>query len=221
MTHSSPKKDLFAQLAILGKTLSNANRLELIEFLAQSEISVDELSKASGLSVANTSQHLQDLRRSGLVINRSEGKKAIYRLSDYKVIELLGLMRSIAETNLAEIQALINNYLFSKDSFEPLERDELLKRVHSGDVTVIDVRPDIEYQSGHLPSALNIPLSKLEEELKNLPKDKEIIAYCRGPYCLLSFDAVEQLRKQGFKARRLQDGFPEWKLQGLPIEQSS
>jgi len=156
-----------------------------------------------------------------LVINRSEGKKAIYRLSDYKVIELLGLMRSIAETNLAEIQVLINNYLFSKDSFEPLERDELLKRVHSGDVTVIDVRPDIEYQSGHLPSALNIPLSKLEEEIKNLPKDKEIIAYCRGPYCLLSFDAVEQLRKQGFKARRLQDGFPEWKLQGLPIEQSS
>ena len=221
MTHSSPKKDLFAQLAILGKSLSNANRLELIEFLAQGEMSVDELSKASGLSVANTSQHLQDLRRSGLVINRSEGKKAIYRLSDYKVIELLGLMRSIAETNLAEIQVLINNYLLSKDSFEPLERDELLKRVHSGDVTVIDVRPDIEYQSGHLPSALNIPLSKLEEELKNLPKDKEIIAYCRGPYCLLSFDAVEQLRKQGFKARRLQDGFPEWKLQGLPIEQSS
>lgn len=218
MTQSFPKKELFAQLAILGKSLSNANRLELIEFLAQGEMSVDALSKASGLSVANTSQHLQDLRRSGLVINRSEGKQAFYRLTDYKVVELVGLMRRIAEDNLAEIQVLINNYLLSKDTFEPLERDELLQRVHSGDVIIIDVRPDIEYQSGHLPSALNIPLARLEAELEKLPKDKEIIAYCRGPYCLLSFDAVEQLRNKGFKARRLQDGFPEWKLNGLPVE---
>ena len=219
MTQPSPKKDLFSQLAIIAKSLSNPNRLELLDFLAQGERSVDELAKASGLSVANTSQHLQDLRRSGLVKNRAEGKQAFYSLSDYKVVELIGLMRSVAEGNLAEIQMLINNYLVAKDNLEPLQRDELLQRVKSGEVVVIDVRPDAEYESGHLPDALNIPFSRLESELKHLPKDKEIIAYCRGPYCLLSFDAVVQLREQGFKARRLQDGFPEWKLNGLPIEQ--
>lgn len=219
MSLPSLKKDLFAQLAVIAKSLSNANRLELIDFLAQGERSVDELATVSGLSVANTSQHLQDLRRSGLVKNRSMGKKVFYSLSDYKVVELVGLMRSLAEDNLAEIQILVNNYLVSKDDLEPLQRDELLQRVQSGEVIVVDVRPDTEYQAGHVPSAINIPFSKLEHELNSLPKDKEIIAYCRGPYCLLSFDAVIQLREQGFKARRLHEGFPEWKLSGLPIEQ--
>ncbi len=219
MAQLSLKKDLFAQLAVIAKSLSNANRLELIDFLAQGERSVDELAHVSGLSVANTSQHLQDLRRSGLVKNRSAGKKVFYSLSDYKVVELVGLMRSLAEDNLAEIQILINNYLASKDDLEPLQRDELLQRVQSGEAIVVDVRPDTEYQAGHVPNAINIPFSKLEHELKSLPKDKEIIAYCRGPYCLLSFDAVVQLREQGFKARRLYEGFPEWKLSGLPIEQ--
>ena len=219
MKKSSLKKDLFAQLAIVAKSLSNANRLELLDLLAQGERSVDELAKASALSVANTSQHLQDLRRSGLVSNRSEGKKAIYRLSDYKVVELIGVMRNFAEGNLAEIQMLINNYLLSIDELEPLKRDELLQRVQYGEVIVVDVRPGIEYESGHLPNAINIPFSMLEDELKKLPKNKEIIAYCRGPYCLLSFDAVARLREKGFKARRLEDGFPEWKLSGLPVEQ--
>ena len=219
MQKSSPKKELLSQLAIVGKSLSNANRLELLEFLAQGERTVDELSKAAGLSVANTSQHLQDLRRSGLVKNRSEGQKAYYRLSDYQVVELIGLMRNIAEANLAEIQILINNYLVSKDELEPVARDDLLGRAKSGEVTVIDVRPETEYESGHLPHAINIPFVKLADELSNLPLDKEVIAYCRGPYCLLSYDAVAQLRTYGYKARRLQDGFPEWKLSGLPIEQ--
>lgn len=218
MSNISPKKELFSQLAIIGKSLSNANRLELIEFLAQGERAVDELAKISGLSVANTSQHLQDLRRSGLVLNRTQGKQVFYRLSDDKVVELIAMMRSLAEGNLAEIQLLINSFLLSKDSLEPVQRDDLLQRIHAGEVVVIDVRPDSEYQSGHIPHAINIPIDELESEIENLPTDKEIIAYCRGPYCLLSFDAVAQLRDKGRQARRMQDGFPEWRLSGLPVE---
>ncbi|MFK8027124.1 MAG: ArsR/SmtB family transcription factor [Gammaproteobacteria bacterium] len=211
------KKDLFAQFAQVGKSLSNGNRLELLEFLAQGERTVDELSKASGLSVANTSQHLQELRRSGLVKNRSEGQKSYYRLSDYSVVELLVLMRKLAENNLAEIQVLITKYLDSKDDLEPISREELLKRVNLGEVTVIDVRPETEYESGHVPCAINMPTENIQNQLDQLPQDKEVIAYCRGPYCLLAFDAINLLRSQGYKARRLEDGFPEWKLNGLPI----
>lgn len=211
------KKDLFAQFAQVGKSLSNGNRLELLEFLAQGERTVDELSKASDLSVANTSQHLQELRRSGLVKNRTEGQKSYYRLSDYSIVELLVLMRKLAENNLAEIQVLISSYLDSKDDLEPISREELLKRVNLGEVTVIDVRPEIEYESGHLPCAINMPSENIQNHLDQLPQEKEVIAYCRGPYCLLAFDAINLLRSQGYKARRLEDGFPEWKLNGLPI----
>jgi rhodanese-related sulfurtransferase/predicted transcriptional regulator len=212
------KKDLFAQFAQVGKSLSNGNRLEILEFLAQGERTVDELSKASGLTVANTSQHLQGLRMSGLVKNRTEGQKSYYRLSDYSIVELLVLMRKVAEDNLAEIQILVSNYLEAKDQLEPISRDELLKRVNSGEVTLIDVRPEAEYVSGHLPHAINIPTTNIKNQLDKLPRNKEVIAYCRGPYCVLAFDAIELLRSQGYKARRLEDGFPEWKLQGLPIE---
>jgi len=213
------KKDLFAQFALVGKSLSNGNRLELLEFLAQGERTVDELAKISGLSVANTSQHLQGLRRSGLVKSRPEGQKSYYRLSDYSVVELLALVRKIAEENLAEIQVLISKYLSSKDDLEPISRGELLKRAQEGAVTVIDVRPEPEFESGHLPSAINIPLSALKDELKQLPRKIEIVAYCRGPFCVMAFEAVAQLRSKGFKARRLEDGFPEWKLEGLPVEE--
>lgn len=212
------KKDLFAQFALVGKSLSNGNRLELLEFLAQGERSVEALAKASRLSVANTSQHLQGLRRSGLVKSRSEGQKSFYRLSDYVVVELLALLREIAESNLAEIDRLIATYLLEKDELEPISREELLTRAHKGTVTVVDVRPKEEYLSGHLPLSINIPLSELKRELKSIPRNKEVIAYCRGPYCVLAFEAVAQLRSEGFKARRLEDGFPEWKLAGLPIE---
>lgn len=213
------KKDLFAQFALVGKSLSNGNRLELLEFLAQGERTVDELAKISGLSVANTSQHLQGLRRSGLVKSRPEGQKSYYRLSDYSVVELLVLVRKIAEENLAGIQVLISKYLSSKDDLEPISRGELLKRAQEGAVTVIDVRPELEFESGHLPSAINIPLSALKDELKQLPRKIEIVAYCRGPFCVMAFEAVAQLRSKGFKARRLEDGFPEWKLEGLPVEE--
>ncbi len=213
------KKDLFAHFALVGKSLSNGNRLELLEFLAQGERTVDELAKISGLSVANTSQHLQGLRRSGLVKSRPEGQKSYYRLSDYSVVELLALVRKIAEENLAEIQVLISKYLSSKYDLEPISRGELLKRAQEGAVTVIDVRPELEFESGHLPSAINIPLSALKDELKQLPRKIEIVAYCRGPFCVMAFEAVAQLRSKGFKARRLEDGFPEWKLEGLPVEE--
>jgi len=213
------KKDLFAQFALVGKSLSNGNRLELLEFLAQGERTVDELAKISGLSVANTSQHLQGLRRSGLVKSRPEGQKSYYRLSDYSVVELLALVRKIAEENLAGIQVLISKYLSSKDDLETISRGELLKRAQEGAVTVIDVRPELEFESGHLPSAINIPLSALKDELKQLPRKIEIVAYCRGPFCVMAFEAVAQLRSKGFKARRLEDGFPEWKLEGLPVEE--
>lgn len=218
MAQSSPKKELFTQLAIVGKTLSNANRLELLEFLAQGERSVDELAKISGLSVANTSQHLQDLRRSGLVKNRSQGQKVYYYINDFRIVALIGLMRDIAQDNLAQMQQLIESYLLSKDQLEPLAREELLRKVQDGEVIVIDVRPEVEFESGHLPHAINVPYSCLADELSKLPKDKEIIAYCRGPYCLLSFDTVAQLRTLGYEARRLEDGFPEWKQHGLPVE---
>ncbi len=213
------KKELFAQFAQVGKSLSNGNRLELLEFLAQGERSVEELAKVSGLTVANTSQHLQGLRRSGLVKSKSVGQKSLYRLSDYSVVALLALLRKIAENNIAEIQILVANYLASKDDLEPISRDELLKRAKKGTVTVVDVRPESEYRSGHLPNSKNIPLSDLKNKLKNLPKSKEVIAYCRGPHCILAFDAVAQLRSNGFKARRLEGGFPEWKLEGLPIDE--
>ena len=215
------KKDLFAQFALVGKSLSNGNRLEMLEFLAQGERSVEELAKVAGLSVANTSQHLQGLRRSGLVTVRSEGQKSFYRLSDYSIVKLLTQMREIAENNLGEIQRLVDSYLSEKDDLEPISREELLKRAHKGTVTVVDVRPEVEYQSGHVPLAINIPLSKLKQELKSISRKKEVVAYCRGPYCVLAFEAVAQLRSQGFKARRLEDGFPEWKLAGLPIENGS
>lgn len=218
MPETNFKKDLFAQFALVGKSLSNGNRLELLEFLAQGERSVEDLAKVSGLSVANTSQHLQGLRRSGLVKNRADGQRVYYRLSDYSIVELMTLMRKIAETNLAEIQVLIESYLSEKDQLEPIAKDELLKRARKGAVTVIDVRPEQEFNSGHVPHAINIPFSELENKLKSLPKDKEVIAYCRGPYCVLSFDAVKQLRARGYKARRLEDGFPEWKQEGLPVE---
>jgi rhodanese-related sulfurtransferase/DNA-binding HxlR family transcriptional regulator len=212
------KQDLFAQFARVGKALSNANRLEMLEYLAQGERSVESLAKVSGLSVANTSQHLQQLRQAGLVSNRKEGQHVHYRLSGGDVVHLLECLRRFAETHVAEVDRLVSAYLSVKDGLEPLPAAELLDRARDGLVTVIDVRPPEEYAAGHVPGAINIPLSELERHLKDLPSDREVVAYCRGPYCVLAYEAVERLRKKGFQARRLQDGFPEWKGAGLPVE---
>ncbi len=212
------KHDLFTQFARVGKSLSNANRLELLEFLAQSERSVEELAKLSGLSVANTSQHLQQLRQAGLVTTRKQGQYVYYRLTGDDVVQLLGCLRRVAERHVADVEKLVNTYLTVKDDLEPVPAKELLERARKGLVTVIDVRPPEEYAAGHVPGAVNIPLAELEVHLQELDPNREVVAYCRGPHCVLAFDAVDRLRKRGLKARRLEDGYPEWKLMGLPVE---
>lgn len=218
MTNGTFKQDLLTQFARIGKALSNANRLEILEFLAQTERSVDALSQLCSLSVANTSQHLQQLRQSGLVISRKQGLKVYYRLSGNNVIALLEALRTVAEQHLAEVDQLISSYLTVKDNLEPIPREELLSRVEQGLVTVIDVRPVEEFDAGHLPGAINVPLSQLENRLKELDTNQEIIAYCRGPHCLLAYDAVDSLRQKGIKARRMEAGYPEWKNAGLPVQ---
>lgn len=218
MSTANFKHDLFAQFARVAKAMGNANRLELLEFLAQGERSVDALAKVSRLSVANTSQHLQHLRQTGLVLTRKEGLKVYYRLSGDDVIGLLDCLRDVAERRVAEVDRLIDTYLTIKDSLEPIAAEELLQRVNDGLVTVIDVRPVEEYKAGHLAGAVNIPLAELENHLDTLASNKEVIAYCRGPHCILAFDAVARLREKGMKARRLDGGYPEWRVAGLPIE---
>jgi len=212
------KHDLFSQFARVAKAMSNGYRLELLEFLAQGERSVDALAQVSGLTVANTSQHLQQLLQAGLVANRKEGHKVYYRVSGLDVLALLGSLREVAERRVADVDRLVGDYLKVKDSLEPVPANELLERAREGLVTVLDVRPPEEYAAGHLPGAINIPLSELEERLDELEPAQEIVAYCRGPHCVLAFDAVSRLRKKGVQARRLDGGLPEWRLEGLPIE---
>ena len=212
------KKSLFDQFAHIAKAMASGNRLEILEFLAQCEYSVDDLAKVMGLTVANTSHHLQQLRHAGLVTTRKEAQRVFYRLSGDDVVDLLTSLRKVAERHSAEVNQLVNTYLVSKDSMEPIPREELLERARQGLVTVLDVRPPEEYAAGHVPGAVNIPLTQLEQHLSELDSDHEVVAYCRGPHCVLAFDAVARLRKKGIKARRLQDGFPEWKQAGLPVE---
>jgi rhodanese-related sulfurtransferase/DNA-binding transcriptional ArsR family regulator len=218
------KRELFTQFARVGKALSNGNRLELLEFLAQGERSVEQLSKVAGLTVANTSQHLQQLRHAGMVTCRKEGLKVYYSISSDDVIKLLDALRAVAERHVTDVQHLVNTFLTVKDNLEPIPREELLERVRDGLVTVLDVRPPEEYAAGHVPGAVNIPLQELEARLEELGnqqgKNREIVAYCRGPHCVLAFDAVARLREKGLKARRLEDGYPEWKTAGLPVEES-
>ena len=212
------KHDLFDQFARVAKAMGNGYRLELLEFLAQGERSVEALARVSGLTVANTSQHLQQLRQAGMVTNRKAGQKVYYRLSGMDVSALLSSLREVAERHLADVDRLVEDYLKVKDGLEPVPAHELLARARQGLVTVLDVRPPEEYASGHVPGAINIPLSELERHLDELDPAQEVVAYCRGPHCVLAFDAVSRLRKKGVKARRLDGGLPEWRLGGLPVE---
>lgn len=211
------KSDLFTQFSRVGKALSNPNRLELLEFLAQGSRSVESLANVAKLSVANTSQHLQHLRQSGLVTSRKEGLKVYYSLSGNDVISLLNSVRNVAERHLSDVDKLVNTYLTAKDNLDPIPANELLEMAKQDLVTVLDVRPKEEFDAGHVQGAVNITNDELEQHLQQFDPRQEIVAYCRGPHCILAFEAVEQLRKQGFKARRLEDGFPEWKVAGLPI----
>jgi len=212
------KQELFSQFARVGKALSNGNRLELLEFLAQGERSVDDLAKVSGLTVGNTSQHLKLLRQAGLVTSRKEGLKVHYSVSGDDVLLLLDSMRGVAQRHIADVQQLVSCFLTVKDDLEPIPREELIRRVKDDLVTVLDVRPPEEFAAGHVPGAVNVPLAELEAYLDQLEAGQEIVAYCRGPHCVLAFDAVAKARDKGLVARRLQDGFPEWKLAGLPVE---
>ena len=218
MSTDNFKHDLFNHFARIAKAMSHGYRLELLEFLAQGERSVDALAQVSGLGVANTSQHLQQLRQAGLVANRKQGQKVYYRLSGLDVSALLASLRKVAECHLADVDRLVDDYLNIKDSLEPVPAGELLKRASAGLVTVLDVRPAEEYMSGHLPGAINIPFAELKKRLHEVERDKEIVAYCRGPHCVLAFNAVVKLREVGISARRLEGGLPEWKLEGLPVE---
>ena len=217
MSSRSPKLALFTQFAAVAKSLAHAHRLELLEQLAQGERSVDVLAERTGLSVANTSQHLQQMRRAGIVVARREGKFVFYTLADESVLDLMSALRRIAERNIAEVERVIRSYFNQRDSLEPVSRDELLQKSRAGEVTVLDVRPPDEFALGHLPDAVNIPLRELEARLAEFDPAQEIVAYCRGPYCVLSYEAVAALRARGFKARRLEDGLPEWRASGLPV----
>ena len=218
MNRSSPKQLLFEQFARIGKSLSNANRLEILEFLGQRECGVDELATLCHLSVANTSQHLQQLRQAGLVTSSKRGQRVFYSLSGDDVVRLLLILRRVGGSHLAEVKHLIQQYFTVKDELEAVPAGELLERAKTAQVTVVDVRPEEEYVAGHLIGAINIPIDELEARLAELPPGREIVAYCRGPHCMLSYDAVEKLRQRGYDAHRLEDGYPEWKAAGLPVK---
>jgi len=221
MSSINPKLAIFEHFATVARSLGSAHRLELLELLAQTERSVEQLAGLSGLTLANASQHLQQLRRAGLVEGRRDGKRVLYRLADGDVVALLGALRRITERNVGAVEKVLNSYFRERDSLEPVARTELLRRMRDGLVTVIDTRPPEEFAAGHLPGALNVPLRELEHRLRDLPRDQEIVAYCRGAYCVLSYEAVAELRKRGFTASRLEEGYPEWKAAGLPVEHSA
>ncbi|MEN8175313.1 MAG: metalloregulator ArsR/SmtB family transcription factor [Pseudomonadota bacterium] len=212
-----PKQALFEQLATIARALGSASRLELLDYLAQGERSVESLSTVSGLSVANTSKHLQQLRQSGLVNARRDGLHVYYSMSGDDVLGAVEVIRGLARSRLEEVDHLIAAYLTAKDGLEPVAAEELMERAKDGLVTVLDVRPAEEFSQGHLPGAVNVPLGALAQELEKLPADREVIAYCRGPWCVLSFEAVALLRDKGYRARRLEGGLPEWRHNGHPV----
>jgi rhodanese-related sulfurtransferase/DNA-binding transcriptional ArsR family regulator len=217
MSIRNPKQALYAQFATVAKALGHPQRLELIEHLAQGSRSVDLLAGKLGLPIANVSQHLQTLRRAGLVQAERDGKFVNYRLVDDTVLPLFASVRAVAERHIAEVDRIVGAYFDARDDMEPVTREELAERMRDGLVTVIDVRPADEFALGHLPGALNVPLAELDLRLTGLTPDREIVAYCRGPWCVLSFEAVAELRTRGYRARRLEDGLPEWKAAGMPV----
>jgi rhodanese-related sulfurtransferase/DNA-binding HxlR family transcriptional regulator len=217
-----PKQAIFESLAEIARALGHAHRLELLEHLGQGERSVEELAARVGLTFANASRHLRILRRASLVETRRAGKRVIYSLAgEAEMIGLTCALAAVGERNAAEVERVLASYFRARDAMEPVSRSELMARIKDDLVTVLDVRPEDEFRLGRLPRALNIPLSQLERRLAELPPGAEIVAYCRGPYCVLSFEAVALLRSRGFTARRLEDGFPEWKAAGLPVEASA
>jgi rhodanese-related sulfurtransferase/biotin operon repressor len=215
----NPKREVYENLARIGTALSSAVRLELLELLAQGERSVEELARLTGVTVANASQHLQKLKQAGLIVGRKEAQFVRYRLAGDEVVALFDSLGVAGQAYLADVDRIVRLYFTSKDDLEPVPAADLLERAKKGLVTVLDVRPPEEFAAGHVKGAVNIPIHELEKRLAELPRRKEVVAYCRGPYCLMSFDAVHLLRRKGLKARRLKDGLPEWRMAGLPTTQ--
>lgn len=214
---TDPKRALFAELAAVARALGHEHRVELLEHLAQGERSVEALARLTGLSMANASQHLQQLRRAGLLDARRGGKFVLYRLADDGIVQLMSVLRQTAERNVASVGALLTRYFDGRDGLEPVGRADLVDRAQAGLVTVIDVRPREEFDLGHVPGAVSVPLEELDARLEELDPATEIVAYCRGAYCLLAVEAVARLRARGFSARRMEDGMPEWRAAGLPV----
>jgi rhodanese-related sulfurtransferase len=212
------KDRIFGELAALGQALANAHRLELLDLLAQGARNVEDLARESRMSLANTSAHLQVLRRARLVDAEKQGQHVRYRLASPDVFELYRALRDLGSAHLAEIDRLVETYFTNRDELHIVEKAELLRQVERGEVTVVDVRPYDEFGQGHILNARSIPLAELERRLAELPRDREVVAYCRGPYCLLSDEALSLLLKHGFRARRLSEGLPEWRAAGYPVD---
>ncbi len=215
------KDRIYEQFARLGKAVSAPRRLELLDLLGQGPRTVEALAEQAGISVANASQHLQILRAARLVEARKQGCYVEYRLADEQVGRFFHALRGLAETRLAEVEQVTRAYLEERGAMEAVHGTELLRRVRGGEVTVLDVRPSEEYRAGHIPGALSVPLSELKKRLAELPKNREVVAYCRGPYCVMAIDAVELLRKQGFKAHRMEQGVADWRARGWRVETSA
>jgi rhodanese-related sulfurtransferase/DNA-binding transcriptional ArsR family regulator len=214
--HRVFKDRLYAQFARVGKAVGNPHRLELLELLAQGERTVDSLANETGMSLANTSQHLQALRQGGLVESRKGGLFVHYRVADDSVLLLAKAVRVVAEHQLAELDRVVSDYFGDRSKSEPVPMNELLERARSGAVVILDTRPSNEYASGHIAGAISFPFDEMVERLRDLPKSKEYVAYCRGPYCVYADRAVEFLRGRGRRVRRLSEGFPEWRAAGMP-----
>jgi rhodanese-related sulfurtransferase len=218
MGDRAAKTALFDEFATAAKALASGRRIELVDILANGERTVEALAGEVGLSLANTSQHLQVLRQAGLITGRRQGTSVHYRLASPEVFELWRTLRTLAASRLAEVERLAVAYLGGRDDLEPVTREELARRLEDGDdLVVLDVRPAAEYAAGHVPGAVSIPVGELRRRLAELPRDREVVAYCRGPYCAFAHEAVELLRAEGLAARRLEDGLPEWQAAGLAV----
>ena len=216
--HREFKDRLFEQFARVGKALASPKRLEIVDLLAQDERTVEEIAKETEMSVASASQHLQALKAARMVEARREGLYIHYRLADEDVFRTWQAVRTLAELRLAEVDRVVEAYLEDRDALEAVDAPELMERLSDGSVVVLDVRPGEEYQAGHIPGALSVPVDALEAALQTLPKDRELVAYCRGPYCVFSDEAIAFLRSRGYRARRLRQGLPDWRAAGMPVE---
>jgi rhodanese-related sulfurtransferase/DNA-binding transcriptional ArsR family regulator len=217
-THREFKDRLFEQFARVGKALASPKRLEIVDLLAQGERTVEELARETGMSVASVSQHLQALKAARMVEARREGLYAHYRLADEDVFRTWQAVRALAELRLAEVDRVVEVYLENRDALASVDATELMERLSDGSVVVIDVRPEKEYRAGHIPGALSVPVDALEAALQTLPREREVVAYCRGPYCVFSDEAVAFLRARGYRARRLRQGLPDWRAAGMPVK---